>query len=106
MHLDDEQRVLNAMQVKANVLDSGCCGMAGAFGFEKEHYDISMQIAERNHMDRAEPRTSGQIGVERGRDKIRPEMSCHGQHEPLRPAGPGVPDPGRRRQLRRAARTG
>ena len=28
-------------------IDSGCCGMAGSFGYEKEHYDISMQIAER-----------------------------------------------------------
>lgn len=25
-------------------VDSGCCGMAGSFGFEKEHYDLSMQI--------------------------------------------------------------
>ena len=25
---------------------SGCCGMAGSFGFEKEHYDLSMQIGE------------------------------------------------------------
>lgn len=25
---------------------AGCCGMAGAFGFEKEHYDISMKIGE------------------------------------------------------------
>ena len=28
-------------------IDSGCCGMAGSFGFEKEHYDVSMAIAER-----------------------------------------------------------
>lgn len=28
-------------------VDSGCCGMAGAFGYEKEHYDISMAMAER-----------------------------------------------------------
>ena len=27
------------------VLDSGCCGMAGAFGYEKEHYDLSVRIA-------------------------------------------------------------
>jgi Fe-S oxidoreductase len=27
-------------------IESGCCGMAGAFGYEKEHYAISMQIAE------------------------------------------------------------
>ena len=27
-----------------DVLDAGCCGMAGSFGFEREHYDLSMQI--------------------------------------------------------------
>jgi FAD/FMN-containing dehydrogenase/Fe-S oxidoreductase len=27
-------------------LDAGCCGMAGSFGYEAEHYDLSMQIAE------------------------------------------------------------
>ena len=27
-------------------IPSGCCGMAGAFGYEKEHYDISKKIAE------------------------------------------------------------
>ena len=29
-----------------NVLDAGCCGMAGSFGFERDHYDLSMQIGE------------------------------------------------------------
>jgi len=28
------------------LIDAGCCGMAGSFGFEKEHYDISMTIGE------------------------------------------------------------
>ncbi len=28
------------------VIQSGCCGMAGSFGYEKEHYDLSMQIGE------------------------------------------------------------
>ena len=28
------------------VLDTGCCGMAGSFGYEKEHYKLSMQIGE------------------------------------------------------------
>ncbi|MDE3145169.1 MAG: FAD-binding oxidoreductase, partial [Bacteroidota bacterium] len=27
-------------------IPSGCCGMAGSFGYEKEHYDLSMQIGE------------------------------------------------------------
>jgi FAD/FMN-containing dehydrogenase/Fe-S oxidoreductase len=29
-----------------NVLDTGCCGMAGSFGFEKEHYDLSVAVAQ------------------------------------------------------------
>jgi Fe-S oxidoreductase len=29
-------------------VDSGCCGMAGAFGYEVEHYDISLAMAERH----------------------------------------------------------
>lgn len=29
---------------KVTIIPSGCCGMAGSFGFEKEHYEISMQI--------------------------------------------------------------
>jgi len=28
------------------IMNTGCCGMAGSFGYEKEHYDISMQIGE------------------------------------------------------------
>ena len=31
---------------QAQEIASGCCGMAGAFGFEREHYDISMSIGE------------------------------------------------------------
>lgn len=31
---------------KVSILNTGCCGMAGSFGFEKEHYEISMQIGE------------------------------------------------------------
>jgi FAD/FMN-containing dehydrogenase/Fe-S oxidoreductase len=32
-------------ELDVNVLDAGCCGMAGSFGYEKEHYDLSVQIA-------------------------------------------------------------
>jgi FAD/FMN-containing dehydrogenase/Fe-S oxidoreductase len=31
---------------KVTIITSGCCGMAGSFGYEKEHYDVSMQIGE------------------------------------------------------------
>jgi Fe-S oxidoreductase len=32
--------------LQLTVLDAGCCGMAGSFGFEKEHYDLSVSIAK------------------------------------------------------------
>ena len=32
-------------ELAVDVLDAGCCGMAGAFGYEKEHYDVSVKIA-------------------------------------------------------------
>ena len=31
---------------KVTIINSGCCGMAGSFGYEKEHYKISMQVGE------------------------------------------------------------
>ena len=31
---------------KVSIIASGCCGMAGSFGYEKEHYNTSMQIGE------------------------------------------------------------
>ena len=41
------ERVLkNIPDLEIEVLDSGCCGMAGSFGYEKEHYELSMKIGE------------------------------------------------------------
>ena len=37
-------RLMPGLQVEE--INSGCCGMAGAFGYEREHYDISMAIGE------------------------------------------------------------
>src|SRR5690606_36417201 len=31
---------------QVHIIPSGCCGMAGSFGYEKEHYELSMQIGE------------------------------------------------------------
>jgi FAD/FMN-containing dehydrogenase/Fe-S oxidoreductase len=44
---DADTAVLAALGVHATVLDSGCCGLAGNFGFEKGHYEVSMACAER-----------------------------------------------------------
>jgi FAD/FMN-containing dehydrogenase/Fe-S oxidoreductase len=37
-------RLVPELDVK--LLDTGCCGMAGSFGFEKEHFDLSVKVAE------------------------------------------------------------
>jgi FAD/FMN-containing dehydrogenase/Fe-S oxidoreductase len=40
-------RLLNRIPgLEAEVIEAGCCGMAGAFGYHAEHYDISMEIGE------------------------------------------------------------
>jgi Fe-S oxidoreductase len=38
---------LETTGAKVHIVDSGCCGMAGAFGYETEHYDISLEMANR-----------------------------------------------------------
>jgi Fe-S oxidoreductase len=46
--MDDEVKLLKKMGLELDVLDSGCCGMAGAFGFEAgDRYEVSMKAAER-----------------------------------------------------------
>lgn len=47
MKMSAEERVLRRLGLDFQMLDAGCCGMAGAFGFEKKHYDISIQCGER-----------------------------------------------------------
>lgn len=37
---------LRAMGFDVEIIPSGCCGMAGAFGYEAEHYDVSMKVGE------------------------------------------------------------
>jgi FAD/FMN-containing dehydrogenase/Fe-S oxidoreductase len=46
MGMQATQHLLDAMGMKAEMLDSGCCGMAGSFGYERDHYDISMKVGE------------------------------------------------------------
>lgn len=47
MGLGAEEGLLRSMGVELEAPDTGCCGMAGAFGFEREKYEISKAIGER-----------------------------------------------------------
>ena len=46
MKMTDEEAVLKRMGVDFEMPAPGCCGMAGAFGFEREKYDVSIAIGE------------------------------------------------------------
>ncbi len=47
MKMSSEVEILRRTGAEVNLLDSGCCGMAGPFGFEKEKFAISQKLAER-----------------------------------------------------------
>jgi Fe-S oxidoreductase len=46
LDLDAQQRMFEAMGLKVEYPKVGCCGQAGSFGYEAEHYDVSMRIGE------------------------------------------------------------
>ncbi|GAA2276283.1 FAD-binding and (Fe-S)-binding domain-containing protein [Kitasatospora cystarginea] len=43
---DPDRELMRRAGIDADVLDAGCCGLAGNFGFERGHYDLSQAIAE------------------------------------------------------------
>ncbi|WP_066373848.1 FAD-binding and (Fe-S)-binding domain-containing protein [Herbidospora mongoliensis] len=46
MGTDADLRLLRRTGADVTQLDAGCCGLAGNFGFEPDHYDLSMAVAE------------------------------------------------------------
>ncbi len=44
---DAEQSLLERMGVSAEVLDAGCCGLAGSFGYSADKYEVSVRVGER-----------------------------------------------------------
>jgi Fe-S oxidoreductase len=47
MKMTAEVEILRRTGAEVTLLDSGCCGMAGPFGFEKEKFAVSQALAER-----------------------------------------------------------
>jgi Fe-S oxidoreductase len=68
--------VLKSAGFEVGEVDSGCCGMAGSFGFEKEHYELSLAIGSR----RLAPAVKA-AGVEV--EIVAPGISCRQQIEHL-----------------------
>jgi Fe-S oxidoreductase len=47
MRFKEEENLMSKMGLDAEVLESGCCGMAGSFGYEKDKYEVSVACGER-----------------------------------------------------------
>jgi len=83
MGMQDEISLLQATSAKVNVLDSGCCGMAGPFGFEKDKFAVSQALGERVLMPAVRSATPETILVTDGfscREQIRQNSPRHALH--------------------------
>ena len=47
-------------------LDAGCCGMAGSFGYTRQHYDVSETIANRRLLPTVKAMVAGEVLVAPG----------------------------------------
>lgn len=68
---------------KVTLINSGCCGMAGSFGFEKEHYAVSMQMGEDTLFSKVRNATENTILVASGtscRHQIKDGTNKHSLH--------------------------
>ena len=73
--LSSVERILNLIpDLEIETIDSSCCGMAGSFGYEKEHYDASMEMGSLSLFPAINEAESDTLVVADG-------VSCRGQIE-------------------------
>ena len=83
MRLYDDEAVMKKMGLDFQMLNAGCCGMAGSFGFEEDKYDVSLQIGERALLPavrQAEPSTVVMADGFSCREQIQQETPRHALH--------------------------
>ena len=61
MGMHDEIALLRLTGADVELLDSGCCGMAGPFGFEKDKFDLSQKLGERVLLPAVRNKSAGTI---------------------------------------------
>jgi FAD/FMN-containing dehydrogenase/Fe-S oxidoreductase len=83
MRLKDEKAVMDKMQLDYQVLDSGCCGMAGAFGYEKDKYKVSVDCGERSLLPEVRKAPVSTVIIADGfscKEQITQETNRHALH--------------------------
>jgi FAD/FMN-containing dehydrogenase/Fe-S oxidoreductase len=72
LKMKSEKELYKVLGLEFHILDSGCCGMAGSFGFEAEHYDVSVKCAERSLLPSVRHAGENELVIADG-------FSCHEQ---------------------------
>jgi len=83
MRFDDEEKVMKKMGLDFKLLDSGCCGMAGSFGYEADKYEVSLKCGERALLPAVRRAGLSTIIVADGfscREQISQETNRHALH--------------------------
>jgi Fe-S oxidoreductase len=83
MGMQDELSLLQATNAQVSMLDSGCCGMAGPFGFEKDKFAVSQALGERVLLPAVRSAAAETILVTDGfscREQIRQNSPRHAVH--------------------------
>ncbi len=83
LKFDDQTKVLDRLGLDYDVVDSGCCGMAGSFGFEAEKYDVSVACADRVLVPKVRAVDEDTLIVADGfscREQIRQQTGRHAMH--------------------------
>jgi FAD/FMN-containing dehydrogenase/Fe-S oxidoreductase len=122
-----EKELLERMGLDVEERDAGCCGMAGGWGYESRHYDVSMACGERVLLPKVREAPADAVivadgfscrsQIEQGRTRRRAlhvaqVLALAREHGPAGPAGPyperaaaGPPRPATARRAARAAAT-
>ncbi len=83
MRMKEEKSLMDKMELDHRVLESGCCGMAGAFGYEKDKYHVSVACGERSLLPEVRKAPVSTIIVADGfscKEQIAQETNRHALH--------------------------
>ena len=83
LHFETETDLLKKAGVECTVPDSGCCGMAGSFGYEADHYQVGLDCGERALLPAVRTASDDELIVTDGfscREMIRQETHRHAVH--------------------------
>jgi FAD/FMN-containing dehydrogenase/Fe-S oxidoreductase len=83
MGMHDEIALLRLTGADVELLDSGCCGMAGPFGFEKDKFDLSQKLGERVLLPAVRNKAAGTIVLSDGFsccEQITQNTNAHPKH--------------------------